>query len=144
MIKSFRGLIANGAIDEISLHTNTGTTGYRIVKFELMMEDPMNVESEHVVKIFTIPQTTVTGTMDFSDNTLLGAAFIEGQPAAKETGSQTTVIFDNMKFNQDIYITHLSEQNVPVNYYVELEVEKLSLDENTVATLKDIRNISRN
>ena len=29
----------------------------------------------------------------------------------------------------------------PVNYYVELEQMKLDLNENTVATLKDIRNI---
>ena len=30
----------------------------------------------------------------------------------------------------------------PVNYYIELEQMPLALDENTVATLKDIRNIT--
>ena len=49
-----------------------------------------------------------------------------------------------MTFNQDIYVTH--EDTVgsqPCNYYIELEVVKLALDENTVATLKDIRNIEQ-
>jgi len=31
MIKTFRGLIADNAIDVIVLHTNDGYTGYRIV-----------------------------------------------------------------------------------------------------------------
>ena len=47
-----------------------------------------------------------------------------------------------MTFNQDIYITHtnLHADAGPVNYYIELEQIKLDLNENTVATLKDIRN----
>jgi hypothetical protein len=32
----------------------------------------------------------------------------------------------------------------PVNYHIELEQVSLALDENTVATLKDIRNIESN
>ena len=44
-----------------------------------------------------------------------------------------------MTFNQDIYITCKSSGNM--NYYMELEQIKLDLNENTVATLKDIRNI---
>ena len=47
-----------------------------------------------------------------------------------------------MIFNQDIYLTHLESQgSSAVNYYLELEQIKLDLNENTVATLKDIRNI---
>ena len=34
-INSFRGLIANEAMETISLHTNTGATGYKIKKIEL-------------------------------------------------------------------------------------------------------------
>ena len=33
-IKSFRGKIADGAVDTISLHTNNGSTGYRITKLQ--------------------------------------------------------------------------------------------------------------
>ena len=38
MIKSYRGLIADGAQDRIPLHTNDGKTGYKIVKFQIMGE----------------------------------------------------------------------------------------------------------
>ena len=139
-IKSFRGLIAHDKVDTISLHTNNGSTGYKIVKFELMPETPMTVESENVVKIFSTPQTATSATIDFSDNTLLAAGFIEGQPAAAYN-TQETIVFDNMTFNQDIYVTNNSDQSKAVNYYIELEQIKLDLNENTVATLKDIRNI---
>ena len=33
-IKSFKGKLANGGQNTIVLHTNDGTTGYKIVKFE--------------------------------------------------------------------------------------------------------------
>lgn len=140
-IKSFRGKIADEAIDTITLHTNTGSTGYRIVKFELMPVDPSTDEAENVVKLFSIPQTTTpVATIDFSDNTLLAASFIEGHGSTIYL-TRTTTIFDNMTFNQDIYVTNKSPQNKAVNYYIELEQITLDLNENTVATLKDIRNI---
>jgi len=50
------------------------------------------------------------------------------------------VIFDHVKFNQDIYITHTNtDGDAEMNYYLELEKVKLTLDEATVATLKDMR-----
>jgi len=52
-----------------------------------------------------------------------------------------TIIFDHEIFNQDIYVTHWSDSGADAcNYYIELEQVKLSVDESTVATLKDIRN----
>ena len=144
-IKSFRGKIADEAVDTISLHTNDGSVGYRIAKFELMPVDPSTDEAENVVKIFSIPQpdptaTPPTATIDFSDNTLLATSFIEGHGSTIYL-TRTTTIFDNMTFNQDIYVTNKSPQTKAVNYYIELEMVKLDLNENTVATLKDIRNI---
>ena len=141
-IKTFRGLIADGGIDTISLHTNTGSIGYQVKKFQVLANDPAGTSSESTVKIYSIPQTTATGTIDFSDNTMLAAAYYDNSnnPAYNEPG---VVIFDNMTFNQDIYITHLEQTGTqPVNYYIELEQVKLDINENTVATLKDIRNIS--
>ena len=45
-------------------------------------------------------------------------------------------------FNQDIYVTMKdSSTGESCNYYIELEQMKLNLDEQTVATLKDIRNV---
>tara|TARA_Y100000004_G_scaffold34469_1_gene36838 strand:+ start:1255 stop:1701 length:447 start_codon:yes stop_codon:yes gene_type:complete len=143
-IKSFRGLIADGAIDTINLHTNNGSTGYKIVKFEIMQKSPGAEVGEHIVKIFTIPQTTATSTIDFSDNTLLAAAFLKTH-TSQIYADTNAVIFDNIIFNQDIDITHVDVAtggtDEPINYHIELEQVNLSLDENTVATLKDIRNI---
>ena len=61
-IKSFRGLIADGGIDIIPLSTNNGSTGYKIVKFQVLANDPAGTSSESTVKIYSIPQTSVTGT----------------------------------------------------------------------------------
>ena len=143
-IRSFRGLITDGGIDTISLHTNTGKIGYRIKSFRLIGNQPGVDRQESTVKIFSIPQTVATSTIDFSDNTLLAAGFASADNSGQFYPINEIVIFDNVKFNQDIYITHVESANsFPVNYYIELEPETLSLDENTVATLKDIRNISR-
>jgi len=142
-IKSFRGNIADGTIDTISLSTNNGSTGYRIVKF-IIMPQSFDANEEYSVKVFSIPPGTPTTTFDFSDNTLLAASFIETIAGAQE-GVNPVVIFDNTKFNQDIYVTLKTTTATTnnCNYYIELETSSLALDENTVATLKDIRNITQ-
>jgi len=141
MIKTFRGLMGDGAIDTILLGTNTGSTGYRIVKMDLISSDPMDTATKAIVKIYKIAQTVVTNTIDFSDQTLLAAGYFT---ANNTTGSNTvneSIIFDTEVFNQDIYITHDSGGSTQLmNYYIELEEVKLNLDESTVATLKDVRN----
>ena len=142
-IKSFKGKLVDGGIDTISLHTNTGSIGYRITKFQIIHAEPGEQHAEHTVKIYTIPQASADNAIDFSYNTLLGAAYLTNSATTGYPADQM-IIFDNMTFNQDIYVTH--EDTVgsqPCNYYIELEVVKLALDENTVATLKDIRNIEQ-
>ena len=142
-IKSFRGLIADGDSNTIVLHTNNGSTGYKIVKFELFPFKPGQETVENVVTIHKIPPTTSTTSVeiDFSDNTLLGAATFHESHSDARIDEQVS-IFDNEIFNQDIYLAHTDTVGSnPVNYYIELEQISLSLDENTVATLKDIRNI---
>lgn len=145
-IKSFRGKLADGAIDSISLHTNTGSTGYKIVKFQLFSPDPGATTQESVVKIYKIPQTTATATVDFSDNSMLASAYYKDN-SSDSNPTSFVVVFDNEIFNQDIYVTcsdPATGTNESMNYYIELEMVKLALDENTVATLKDIRNIESN
>jgi len=144
MIKSFRGLIADGAQDTIVLHTNDGSTGYRIVKLETIDQAPGTNTLESVLKIYKVSQTSVSGTIDFSDNTLLAAAYFENNTSGTY-GSWKVIIFDSEMFNQDIYITanDSSAGGNSINYYLELEQIKLDLSESTVATLKDIRNIKR-
>tara|TARA_Y100001951_G_scaffold95964_1_gene94035 strand:- start:713 stop:1162 length:450 start_codon:yes stop_codon:yes gene_type:complete len=142
-IKSFRGKITPGFTDTIVLHTNNGSTGYRITKFQVLESVPGTIDSQTVCKIFSISQTTATATIDFSDNTLLAAAY---QKTGNSGGDPANVIvvFDNMTFNQDIYVTMADAvgNTADVNYYIELEQVKLDLGQNTVATLKDIRNIT--
>ena len=141
-IKSFRGQIANDTIDTIVLHTNNGSTGYRITKF-LLMGLSENKDYETTIKIFKVPQdpTTLTAEVDFNDQTLL-AAGLYGDTTSGTVQSDQTIIFDNEIFNQDIYVCHKAASGTnAINYYIELEQIKLDLAENTVATLKDIRNI---
>ena len=126
-IKSFRGLLADGVIDTVSLHTNTGSMGYRIVKFQLLAHKPGNEHNESVVKIYSVPQTASDAFIDFSDQTLLAAGYYRDD-ASRVYSQSETVIFDNKKFNQDIYITHVDvEAGQGINYYIELEQVKLDL-----------------
>ena len=138
-IKSFRGKMEDGAMATIHLHTNDGSIGYKIVKFELLGPDG-NTNSEQVVQVFKVEQTTASTEIDFSDNTLLAAGIYNFHNNTAE-GVVEHVLFDNEIFNQDIYITNKGHDNTSaMNYYIELEQIKLDLNENTVATLKDIRN----
>ena len=140
-IKSFRGLIADGTQDSIILHTNDGSTGYRIKKFQVIQNTPGTGQSvEACMKIYKVQQTTIDNVVDFSDQTLLGVAYYQDNNGTAEK-STLDVIFDGEIFNQDIFITHVdSDGAVPMNYYLELEQIKLDLNENTVATLRDLRN----
>tara|TARA_Y100001937_G_scaffold26928_1_gene38584 strand:- start:216 stop:683 length:468 start_codon:yes stop_codon:yes gene_type:complete len=150
-IKSFRGMLSDNDQDKILLHTNTGSTGYRIVKFQIIPNAPGTVAQESICKIYKIQQadnipagTNLYSKIDFSENILLAAAYYADGSSAGDNQA-TTVIFDNEIFNQDIFITHKdvsgNDPGAPINYYIELEQIKLDLNENTVATLKDIRNI---
>ena len=51
-VKSFRGKIASGTQDTIVLHTNNGSTGYKITKFQMIPEKPGQSDHRFVMKIF--------------------------------------------------------------------------------------------
>ena len=140
-IKSFRGKLIDGDIATIALSTRDGSMGYKITKFSVMPNREVD-DLGSIVKIYSIPQTTATEDIDFSDNTMLAAALYR-QDSGNQFNFAQNVIFDNMIFNQDIYITYKDDETASktINYYIELEQVKLDLNENTVATLKDIRNI---
>ena len=71
----------------------------------------------------------------------MGAGEVEDNPASHYPASSAGIVFDNEKFNQDIYVTCKDiSDGEKCNYYIELEQSKLDLNEQTVATLKDIRN----
>ena len=151
-MKSFKGKLANGTQDKISLATNNGSIGYQIEKLQLMPAIPGDTtDVEFVVKVYSVKQTTIpTGasadkaTVDLSDQTLLAVAYYQ-DGVSVTNNSSVDIIVDNMKFNQDIFITCTNNSGsggMDCNYYMELEQFRLDLNENTVATLKDIRNIA--
>jgi len=141
MIKTFRGLLADGGQDRIRLSTIKGKVGYRIVKFQLMSNDygTSSGDIQHsLVKISKESLTTIDEVLDFTESSLLGAAVYERNTSANTTRINT--IFDNEIFNQDIFISHKdSSTGEPVNYYVELEVIPLDDAGAEYTTLKDMR-----
>jgi hypothetical protein len=145
-LKTFRARLSPGDVQTIRLSTNDGLTGYKINKFEVMQQTPGVGDVELVFQVFTskLDETgsirTASATVDFNDPTLVGVAVHRQDPNNNSTADRT-VIFDTMKFNQDIYITLADAMTAVVdgNYYLELEQVKLSKDEATVATLKDMR-----
>lgn len=140
MIKSFRGLLADGDIETIRLSTNKGLIGYKILKFELFPQDPGEANAESVVKVFTIEPDSAESTVNFDDPTILGVASMGNSTAGNVYPPTLTVVFDNVVFNQDIYVTHKETSgSESVNYYIELEQINLDVGEAAVATLKDMR-----
>ena len=139
MIKSFRGTLASGGKETIRLSTNKGEIGYTIKKFQIIDQTPGTADVELVSKIFTNEQDTVDGVVDFSNSELLAVSFYTFERG--NISSRQTTIFDNIKVNQDIYITAIDGAggNDITNYYLELEQFKLDLSEATVATLQDMR-----
>jgi len=139
MIKTYRGMLADGGQDRIRLKTNKGDIGYRIKKFELMPAAPGTVEHELMCKIYKLKQSTIDGLVDFTDGDLLAVSIMTSYaPTAYITA--TTTVFDNEIFNQDIYVTAVdTESNSATNYYLELEQIKLNENESTMATLQSLR-----
>ena len=138
-IISYKGKMNDNTKEKIFLQTNDGLTGYQIHKFQLMPKDPEE-DIRATVKIYSIDQDTIDENIDFSDASLLAAGIIRGGTGVGQPLTEVT-IFDNIKVNQNIFVTVKgSSYTVPVNYYIELKESKLSLDEQSVATLKNIRN----
>jgi len=139
MIKTFRGLLLDGEQDKIRLSTKKGKIGYRIVKFQVMENEPGDNALEGACKIFKILQTSVTNTVDFSDGNLLAAADYN-KHGDTQNAKSVIIIFDQEIFNQDIYVTWKDNtSDEKINYYLELEVMTLSDNAAAVSTLRDIR-----
>jgi len=139
VVKTFRGLLADGGQDQIRLQTIKGKVGYRIVKFQLMPKLPGTVQAENTVKIYTDEQSTIDSVIDFTDSTLLAAGYFVHQTSAT-LPYFTTVVFDREVFNQDIYVTCKEPIGArDINYYLELEVIPLDDAGAEYTTLKDMR-----
>ena len=139
VVKTYRGLLADGGQHHIRLQTIKGKVGYQIIKFQAIDGAPGTANVESVTKIFKTQQTTIDGVVDFSDSDLLGVYYYTEAGTASAPGFQA-VIFDNEIFNQDIFVTHVEPStNSAGNYYIELEIIPLTDQGAEYTTLKDIR-----
>ena len=140
VVKTFRGLLEDGGQDRIRLSTMKGKVGYKIVKFQLLPNTPgTGSDTEGVVQVFKTSQTSITGTVDFTDSDLLGAAYYEDAQNLS-ANSSIKIIFDNEIFNQDIFVSYkLLSGSQKINYYIELEVIPLTDQGAEFTTLKDLR-----
>lgn len=140
MIKTFRGLLKDQQQERIRLQTLDGKKGYRIKRIDLMSDKPGSTSYEHVVKVYSVKQTAIDPIVDFSEQTLLATAYLEGNHNENYT-DKLNVVFDQVTFNQDIFITHYDvSTGESCNYYMELEVIKLDDVEATAVILKNFRN----
>ena len=137
-ILSYKGKLVNGGQATILLSTRKGGTGYRIRKFQAMgTSEDENYEA--TIKLYSTFQSTVNISVDFSDTALLGA-ILYGDQNSPATAAVQTIVFDQVIFNQDIYVTFdAASASADMNYYLELEMISLTEDQAMVATLSDIR-----
>jgi len=147
MIKTFRGLLADGAQDRIRLGTMKGKVGYRITRFQGISNTPGTANNESTLFIYKTEQTGIsvdTATVDFSNTDLLAVLYYVDE-ASDSTGPVDTIIFDKEVFNQDIYVSHTATGgNYPMNYYLELETMELNDLTAEYTTVKDIRTQRQN
>jgi len=122
-VHSFRGLLADGGQDEINLERQNVNLAYRIVKFQIMPEKPTNQKQEQTVKIYREEQSSIDAFIRFTDVDLLGAAYIENNENADFMGISSVVIFDNVLFSRNIFVTHddAGGDSRSCNYYIEIE-----------------------
>jgi len=123
-VQSFRGLLGDGGQDEINLERQNVNMAYRIVKFALFPYQPGSQTVENTMMVWREKQTTIStsaATVDFGNPDLLAAgSFHESHADALIT--QSVVVFDNVLFSRNIYVTHTDTVGaIACNYYIEIE-----------------------
>jgi hypothetical protein len=139
---AYRGKLDMDTEDRIKLSTLNGKTGYKIKKFKIMSTTPGTGNKELVGKITSKADDNIGPAVDFSDSELLAVAYLADRTTNES--SFETIIFDNKKFNQDIFVavSDATSNTVPVNYYIELETMPLTDLEATFLTLQNIKTIA--
>ena len=139
----YRGTLSVGTEERIKLSTLNGKTGYKITKFQIISTAPGTVDQEIVCKVMDKKDSNIGAVVEFTNSNLLAVSYIsEGASVAYPLDS--TIIIDNKKFNQDIFVSVSSANSStqPVNYYIELESMSLSDLEASYLTLQNIRQIT--
>jgi hypothetical protein len=119
-VHSFRGLLSDGGQDEINLERQNVNLAYRIIKFEGVPNAPGTVDGEHITKVYREEQSSIDGIVDFDDVDLLGSLDFTNRTVPLRTSQN--VIFDNVLFSRNIYVTHTDiTGSASGNYYIEIE-----------------------
>ena len=141
---SYRGTLPMGLEDRISLATIKGKVGYKITKFNMISTSPGTANVEMVGKITKVKDTNIGPTVQFTDSNLLAVNYLRDGTTNERPYTQV-IIFDNEKFNQDIFvnITDAGGATIECNYFIELETMDLSDLESTMITLKSLRTIAQ-
>ena len=140
VVKTFRGQLGEDEEDRIRLGTIKGKVGYRIIKFQVCLAEPGTTDAMQVFKIFKKSQSSFTATIDLTNSDLLAVAYIEDGVGNADNMAPVHLIFDQEIFNQDIFISHKNVAGTEKgNYYIELEVIRLTDSDAEFTTLKDIR-----
>ena len=133
-VHSFRGLLGDGGYDEINLERQNVNLAYRVVKLQIIRQAP-TASIDHVVKVLREEPTTVpssSATIDLSDMDLLAVAALSGTAFGEY---DSTIIFDNVLFSRNIYVTHTdNDGGDDCNYYIEIEEVPV-----TAATLMQLK-----
>jgi len=120
-VHSFRGLLADGGQDEITLERQNVNIAYRIVKLSVIGNKPgFSNPVESVVSVWREEQSSLNSSTDFGNPDLLAV----GMWTMGETTytNDVIVIFDNILFSRNIWVSHLDHQSSEAcNYYIELE-----------------------
>jgi len=141
---SYRGTIDIGTEQRISLATIKGQVGYKITKFQVLSTTPgATAAVEYVGKITKVKDPNIGPVVKFTDADLLAVVYYQDNDSSAYPDSKT-IIFDNEKFNQDIFVnvTDAGSGSIPANYYIELETMDLSEVETTMLTLKSLRTVT--
>jgi hypothetical protein len=143
-VVSFRGLMTEASHERLKLSTLTGKTGYKIRKLQIISSAPYVQQIKGILKVYKDEQSgTPDGLVNFGDQTLLGVSTYHDNPVAEDMAESETIIFDNITFNQDIFLTYkdVGVNGVSVSYYIELEKLKLTDLEATFHTLQSIKTL---
>ena len=136
-IKSFRGILGDNEQQRIHLAGGDSDTGYKIHKLQGITKEPFQTDGEHVIKVYKVKQSSVTDTVDLSDETLLGVVTFNDAATSSSNYTPQTIIVDNEVVNQDIYITHIDARSTQVgNFYLELEEVKMTNGEQAVVNFR--------
>lgn len=121
-VHSFRGLLGDGGQDEINLERSNLNLAYRLIKFEIIGSSPATVAQESTVLIWKDSQSSIVDAIDFSNPDLLAAGFYSNNNTATNYAEDMQIIFDNVLFSRNIFVTHLeSNGSESCNYYIEIE-----------------------